>query len=111
MKILVVSLALCLWQMVTLQDKPVVYLAPHHLGIDPTVGGKLLELENAPGTLTLPMVPPKSDAAGAPWEVDIKNLGPRAVKILGKNGFSISIRVGQTVHVASNGSIYRLAPQ
>jgi len=108
MKAALISLALLLVQMNSLQDKPVAHLPVHASVIDTQFGGKLLELINAPAQLLLPAIPPKVDSQGAPWSVDVKNLGPSAVTITGKAQFSVRISVGQTIHIFSNGTIYTL---
>jgi len=81
-------------------------LQPHRTVIDTAFGGKLLELINAPASLDLPAVPPKQDSEGNPWAVDVRNLGPSAVTVVGKPQFSIKINVNQTVHIYSNGAAY-----
>jgi hypothetical protein len=92
----------------TLQDKQVVHLQPHSGAIRADFGGKLLELQNAPATVYLPMEPPKLDSEGNPWSVDIKNMGPGMVTVVGASQFSSRIIVGQTVHVFSNGTSYSM---
>jgi hypothetical protein len=108
MKAVVFSLALLIGQMNTLQSKPVVHLQPHRDAIEIGLGGKFLELINAPATVHLPTPPPKSDGAGNPWSLDVKNLGSNAVTIVGKGPFSVQVSVGQTIHIYSNGSTYLL---
>jgi hypothetical protein len=81
MKTLLIYLALFTGQMNTLHDRPVVYL---------------------------PAVPPKFDLQGNPWSVDVKNLGPTVVTIIGKAQFSEPVNPGQTLHIHSNGAIYSL---
>jgi hypothetical protein len=76
------------------------------MGIDAGAGGTILELINASDQLNLPATPPSLDANGAPWEVDVKNLGPRPVKVIGKAGFSVRIMAGQTVRIACDGKAY-----
>jgi hypothetical protein len=90
------------------QEKPVVHQPPNRALIEASVGGKILELENAPPIVHLPPVPQKLDENGNPWIVDIKNAGPAAVTVVGKTQFSVKIRVGQTVHIYSNGTAYSL---
>lgn len=108
MKTLLIYLALLTGQMNMLQEKQVVHLAPNHAGIDAAFGGDLLELINAPAVIQLPVMPPKTDSAGKPWVVDVKNLGPGIVTVQGKGQFSARINVGQTVHIFSNGAAYSL---
>jgi hypothetical protein len=92
----------------TLQDKQVVHLQPHSNVVRSDFGGKLLELLNAPAVISLPMAPPRRDAQGLPWSVDIRNMGPGAVTVVGTSQFSSRIIVGQTVQVVSNGTSYSL---
>jgi hypothetical protein len=108
MKPFLIYLALLVGQMNTLQGKPVVHLRPHRSMIEVEFGGMLLELMNGPSTVSLPVVPPKLDAQGNPWSVDVKNLGPVVVTIIGKAQFSQPVNPGQTLHIHSNGSIYIL---
>jgi hypothetical protein len=108
MKMLIISIAFVIGQMNTLQDKPVVHLRPHSGAIQVDFGGKKLELIHAPTIIYLPMTPPKLDSQGNPWSVEVKNLGPGVVTVVGKDQFSSRIIVGQTVHVHSNGTSYSL---
>ena len=107
-KALLIGLGLMIGQMNTLQSKQVVHLQPHSGAIRAEFGGKRLELLDAPATVFLPMEPPKLDSEGVPWTVDIKNMGPRMVTVVGGSRFSSRIIVGQTVHVFSNGTSYSL---
>jgi hypothetical protein len=106
MKTFVMCLAILSGQMITLQNKPIVRMQPHRSAIDIAFGGDLLELVNTPAIISLPLVPPKTDSKGNPWVVDVKNLGPAAVTVVGKAQFSTQISVGQTVHIYSNGTAY-----
>jgi hypothetical protein len=108
MKPFLVCVALILSQTNALQERQVVHLQPHSGAIRPDFGGKLLELLNAPAVIYLPMAPPKLDAQGNPWSVDIRNLGSAAVTVVGASQFSSRIIVGQTIHVISNGRSYSL---
>jgi hypothetical protein len=110
MKTSLMFLALLFGQMVTSQDKPVIHLQPHSGSIDLLDGGKRVDLINAPATVRLPHPPPKLDLEGNPWAVDVKNLGPKSVTVLGDNQFSVIINVNQTVHIHSNGSVFTLKP-
>jgi hypothetical protein len=107
MKVLLVGIALVIGQMNTLQEKQVVHLQPHSGAIRADFGGKLLELLDAPTIIYLPTAPPKLDSQGNPWTVDIRNLGPNAVTVVGTSEFSLRIIVGQTLHIFSNGTTYR----
>lgn len=106
MKAFLFCLALCLVQMNTLQGKEVVHLLPNRAAIDPAFGGKRLELLGAPESVYLPPVPPKRDLQGNPWNLDVKNMGPRPVTLVGKPNISILIIVNQTIHIQSNGLAY-----
>jgi len=97
-------------QMNTFQEKPVVHLRANQAFIDQGFGGKMLELIHAPSVIRLPAVPPNLDSEAKPWVIDIKNMGPEAVTILGKGAFNANINVGQTIHVHSNGTTYSLKP-
>lgn len=108
MKALLMSLAFFASQMITMQNKPVVHLKPHKDGIDVSFAGSILELQNAPPHLHLPEYPPKPDAQGNQWTVDIKNFGPGVVTIVDKEHFSTTILLNQTVHIYSNGNAYFL---
>jgi hypothetical protein len=108
MKILLICFAVFVGQMGTLQDKQVVHLQPNRDFIGLEYGGDLLEVMNAPAVITLPAIPPKLDSKGNPWSVEVKNLGPRAVSVVGKNQFSVPVSVGRTVQILSNGAAYSL---
>jgi hypothetical protein len=100
MKVLLAGVVLIIGQMNTLQSKQVVHLQPHSGAIRADFGGKLLELLDAPTIVYLPMAPPRLDSQGNPWSVDIKNMGPGMVTVVGASQFSSRIIVGQTVHVS-----------
>lgn len=108
MKALLICIAVVIGQMNTMQEKQVVHLNPNRNAIGEDFGGKLLELVNAPAVIYLPAKPPRLDPQGNPWCVDIKNLGPALVTVVGKGQFTSRIMVGQTVHVFSNGTAYSL---
>ena len=110
MRILLISLAFLVAQMNTLQEKPVVHLEPHSGAIQTNFGGKLLELRDAPTIIYLPMTPQRLDSQGNPWSVDIENLGPGAVTVVGTNQFELRVIVGKTAHVYSNGTSYSIKP-
>jgi hypothetical protein len=93
-------------QVATPQHKEVVRLQPHSSAIRVDFGGKLLELINAPTIIYLPMTPPKSDSQGNPWAVDIKNLGPSAVTVVGTAQFSLRIPAGRSKRIFSSGRSY-----
>jgi hypothetical protein len=108
MKTNLICLALFVGQMNTLQDKPVVHMPPYRNSIDIGFGGDLLELLNAPRVVNLPASPPKLDSQGRPWSIDVKNLGPGSVTVVGKAQFSAQINLGKTVHIYWNGTAYSL---
>jgi hypothetical protein len=108
MKALFLYLGIALGQMNTASGKPIAHLLHNRDVIESQFGGKLLEVMNGPTTLYLPQVPPKADSQGVAWTVDVKNLGPVTIAVVGKDLFTTSVMVGQTVHITSNGSIYML---
>ena len=109
MKIFLIYLAFFAGQMNTLQDKPVVRLRPLQDNIPVEFGGDKVVLSNGPTVLHLPSAPPTLDAQRKPWAVDVKNLGPGTVTIVGIAQFSIQVKVDRTVHILSNGVMYSIA--
>jgi hypothetical protein len=110
MRILLISLGFLIAQANSLQEKPVVHLEPQSGAIQANFGGKLLELRNAPTIIYLPMYPPRLDSQGNPWSLDIKNLGPGAVTVVGTNQFELRVVVNKTAKVFSNGTSYSIKP-
>jgi hypothetical protein len=109
MRSLAFSLALFAGQLINMQSRPVVHLQPHKNTIEAGFDGSLLDLINAPAAVYLPPFPPKSNALGEPWSIDVRNLGPARVTISdGKAHFATEVNVGQTVHIYSNGTAYLL---
>lgn len=111
MKIFLVSAAFLIGQigtLNTLQDKPVVRLPPHQRSI-PIDGGDLVELKNAPPTVELPQQAPAVNSHGRPWLIDVRNLGPGTVTVIGRPQFSLLLTVGQTAHIKSTNTGYSLA--
>jgi hypothetical protein len=108
MKSILFALIFITAQAVMIHDKPVVHLKPHTNAIEPSFGGSLVVLSNAPATVNLPATPPASDADGGPWSVDVKNFGPAPVTIVGNPNFNALVSVGQTVHICVNGQGYIL---
>lgn len=106
MKALVICAAFFVGQMNPLQEKQIVHLQPHSNLIRGDSGGKLLELRNAPTIICLPLSPPRVDYEGHPWSLDIRNLGPRDVTIVGTSQFTLQIIVGKTVTILGNGISY-----
>ena len=112
MKSLLLSVAVFAGQinMNTLQRRPVVHLRPYQDVIGSEFGADLLELSNTPAVISLPIVPPRLDSQGNPWSIDVKNLGPREVTVVGKNLLSVPLHVGRTVRIYSSGTAYSLKP-
>jgi hypothetical protein len=110
MRQLLLAFAIVSGQLITHQSKHVVHLPANVTAIDPAFGGDQLDLINPPAVVTLPVTPPKVDGHGNPWVLDIKNLGPGVVNVLGKAEFNVQITVGQTVHIHSDGYGYSSKP-
>jgi hypothetical protein len=108
MKAVLLSLALAVGQMMSMQEKPVVHLKPHSDSVDTAFNGMLLELDHSPEVIHLPKYPPSADPQGAQWSVDIKNFGPHPVTVIDRGPFSVTIHVNQLVHIYSNGIGYYL---
>jgi hypothetical protein len=110
MKTLILYLAFFSGQMNTLQGKPVVRLQPHRDFIPIEDGGDIVELNNGSREVYLPKLPPKADLQARPWSIDVRNLGPTSVIVLGNGLFSVRIDAGKTLSIYSNGSAYSLKP-
>jgi hypothetical protein len=108
MKSLLIYLALFAGQMNTLQEKPLVRLHPHQDNIPVEFGGDLVVLGNGPAVLHLPSIPPVLDSQRKPWAVEVKNLGPGVVTIIGKAQFTAQVNVDRTLEIQSNGVIYSI---
>jgi hypothetical protein len=109
MKTILICMALWYGQtMITHQEREVVHMPANTVTINFAFGGKRLDLINCPATIFLPKFPPKEDAAGNPWTLDIRNLGPSPVTVASNGPFSVNISVKQTVHIASSGLAYSL---
>jgi len=106
MKTLFIFLALFAGQMRTLQDKPLVRLHPGQDAIPAEFGGHVVELGNTPQVIQLPKLPPKADAHGLAWTVDVKNEGSTAVTLVGNAQFTVHLGVGRTVSIKSTGAGY-----
>jgi hypothetical protein len=109
MKTAVIFLALLAGQMYTLQDRPVVHLRPDQSSIPNDLGGDMVELTNAPHVIQLPKQPPTVDARGKPWSVDVKNMGPTSVTVVGRAQFSVLVPVGHVVRIQSTATGYSVA--
>jgi hypothetical protein len=108
MKVACAFLVFVAFQAMTLQDKPVVHLRPHSDLIELAFGGSLLEIDHGPQVVHLPKFPPRPDADGDQWTIDVKNFGPAPVTIEGVFQFSVQVGVNQTIHIYSNGRAYLL---
>lgn len=102
----VVYLLILVGQMATGIARTVVHLNPNQVRIPLSFEGDLLELINSPAALFLPPSPPKPNSEGVPWGIYVKNLGPAAVSVECGARFHISVGVGQTVQIVSDGSLY-----
>jgi hypothetical protein len=102
------ALILFAGQAMNLQEKPVVHLKPHTDLIRTEFRGSLVELSHAPPVVHLPAAPPKPDADGNQWTVDVKNFGPAPVNVVDNGTFSAQVGVNQTIHINSNGSKFIL---
>ncbi len=109
MRILFMGVILFAIQLNTLQSRPVVHLQPHRNAIEVGWNGSLLELIHAPPIVHLPKLPPKADAQGVPWSVEVKNLGPSPVTITNETThFDTRVSVGQSIRIKSSGTAYLL---
>jgi hypothetical protein len=106
MRLYLIGFMLLAFQMSSLQEMPAIHLQPNRNRIEANFGGKLLELVNAPPVVSLPNVPPKVDGEGLPWRLDVKNLGPSMVTVIGVQGFSVDIKAGSTVHIVTSRGRY-----
>jgi len=101
MKTSLIFLALFAGQYKTLQDRPVVRLHPHQDFIPVEFGGDLVELMDAPPQVQLP-TPRLVDSHGRPWSIEVRNLGPGTVTIVGKAQFHVEVPVGHSVSIKAN---------
>jgi len=81
-------------------------LPPHQTSIPIDYGGDLVELKNAPPTVELPQRAPALDSHGRTWLIDVRNLGPGTVTVIGRPQFSVKLTVGQTVQIKSTSTGY-----
>jgi len=98
MKMCLIYLALLAGQYNTLQDKPVVHLPPHQDVIPMEFGGDLVELKNAPPEVRLPPLH-LLDSHGHPWTIEVRNLGPGTVTIVGTPQFHMQVPIGDAVSI------------
>ncbi len=106
MTALLLGYFLYIGQLNSMESKPIVHLQPNSPFIRAAFGGKTLDLINAPASISLPAVVPTQDLEGKPWAIDVKNLGPAAVTVVGNRGFSVKVTVGATVHIYTNDGMY-----
>jgi hypothetical protein len=100
MKIVLIYLAFFAGQYNTLQDRPVVRLHPHQEFIPMEYGGDLVELLNAPVQVQLPPLH-LLDSHGRPWVIEVRNLGPNTVTIVGAAQFHVQVPVHNTVTISA----------
>ena len=101
MKTFLIYLAFFAGQYNTLQAKPVVRLHPHQDFIPGEFGGDLVELKDAPPQVQLPPIR-LVDSHGRPWSIEVKNLGPGTVTIVGKPQFHVEVPVGHSVSIKAS---------
>jgi|HubBroStandDraft_6_1064221.scaffolds.fasta_scaffold1306032_2 hypothetical protein len=106
MKNFLIYLALFGGQMNTLQDRPVVHLHPRQNFIPIEFGGDLVEFMNTPSVIQLPQLAPVQDSRGRPWLIEVRNLGPGTVTIVGGAQFNLQVPVGKTVSIKSTKAGY-----
>jgi len=105
MKTFLISLALFAGQYNTLQDKPVVRLPPHQDVIPGECGGDLVELKDAPPEVQLPPLR-LVDSHGRPWSIEVRNLGPGTVTIVGRAQFHVEVPAGHSVSIKATNAGY-----
>ncbi|MGB0109101.1 MAG: hypothetical protein WA383_05830 [Terriglobales bacterium] len=105
MKTFLIYLALFAGQYNTLQDKPVVRLHPQQDVIPSEFAGDLVELKNAPPQVQLPPLR-LVDSHGRPWTIEVRNLGPGTVTIVGKAQFHVEVPVGHSVSIKATKAGY-----
>lgn len=106
MSTLILLLAFIVGQAKTLQDEPVVHLHPNQNYIPAEFGGNVVELVDPPAVVQLPRLPPKPDARGNLWYVDVRNQGAATVIVMGNAQFNVHIGAGRLVRIKSTGSGY-----
>ena len=105
MRTFFIYLALFAGQYNTLQEKPLVRLHPHQDFIPSEFGGDLVELKNAPPQVKLPPLR-LVDSHGRPWSIEIRNLGPGTVTIVGTAQFHVEVPVGHSVSIKATNAGY-----
>jgi hypothetical protein len=105
MKTILIYLAFFAGQYNTLQDKPVVRLQPHQDVIPQEFGGDLVELKDAPTQVQLPPLR-LLDSRGHPWAIELRNLGPGTVTIVGKAQFHVEVPVHHSVSIKATEAGY-----
>jgi len=108
MRALILFMALFVSQMKTLQDEPVVHLHQNQNHIPAEFGGSVVELIDPPPVIQLPKLPPRPNAQGNLWFVDVRNQGSVAVAIMGNAQFSVRVGAGRQVRIKSTGAGYKV---
>lgn len=103
-----ISLTLFAAQLPTLQDKPVIHLRPHQDSIPASFGGNVVMIANGPSVVRLPGSPPLLDTHRKPWVIDVRNLGPGAVTVVGNAQFNVKVELNHTVEIQSSGNTYSI---
>ena len=85
-----------------------VRLHPHQDNIPVEFDGDLVVPANGAAVLHLPSILPVLDSQRKPSEVEVKNLGPGVVTIVGKAQFTAQVNVDRTLQIQSNGVIYSI---
>lgn len=106
MRLFLVSIALFAGQFHTLQDRPVVHLHPHQDFIPVEFGGDTVVVASGPKIVHLPSLPPTLDSQRKPWSINVRNLGPGSITVVGKSDFTVRIDVDRTIEIKSNGTDY-----
>jgi hypothetical protein len=105
MKTILIYLAFFAGQYNTLQDKPVVRLQPHQDVIPQEFGGDLVELKDAPTQVQLPPLR-LQDSHGRPWVIEVRNLGPGTVTIVGKSQFHVEVPIHHSLSIKATEAGY-----
>ena len=108
MKTTLICVSLLIAQAATAQVQSTVRLPPHTTQIPVAFSGRQLELVNSPAVVYLPNTPPMPDAKGKPWIIEIKNAGPDRVSVVCKMKSSLSLEVGQSTTISSDGVRYSI---
>jgi hypothetical protein len=93
-------------QLFAAESRDVVRVTSNKHRIDISYRGKLVELIDTDGYAFLSQIAPGPDENGVPWEVEIKNLGPLPVDVTDAVTFHLTIAVGESRVIYSNGVTY-----